>query len=314
MTATMHPRPGRVTADALRGSPRRHRKERAIRWVFFTTAAFSILVSIGIIVSLLDGAVRFLVEVELSRLWADGWFPRRNQFDILTLIVGSLIVTGIAILIATPLGLGAAVFLSEYANPRLRRTLKPILEVLAGVPSIVLGYFAISVINPGLIQRIWSDAEFFNLAAAGVAVGVLTIPLIASVSEDAMRSVPQSLREAAYGLGSRKMTVTLRVVLPAALSGISAAMIIGISRAIGETMVVALAAGASGGSLRNFDPLTSGQTMTAAMASLGVGTDQVAGTGPSFQSLYFVGMVLFLLTLGLNILSARIVRRFQERY
>jgi phosphate transport system permease protein len=310
-------------ARGLRGDPRRQRRELVIRIIFATTAVLSVVISALIIVSLLGGAVNFLREVDFSKLlpWnVDGWFPRRNEFDLLTLFYGSLVVTAVAIVIAAPVGLGAAIYLSEYARPRIRRLLKPILEVLAGVPSVVLGFFAISFLNPSIVQRIWPNAAFFNLVVAGIAVGILTIPLIASISEDAMRSVPNSLREASYGLGSRKRTTTLRVVLPAALSGVVAALILGVSRAIGETMVVAIASGATGGSLRPplgdafSAALGPGQTMTAAMAALGVGTDQVQGAGPAFQSLFFVGLLLFLVTLGLNVVSARIVQRFQERY
>ena len=323
---------GATGLKGLTGDPRRQRRERAIRLLFAATALVSVVVSALIVLSLIGGAVTFLTEVDFGRMlpWnVDGWFPRRNEYDILTLLEGTLMVTVIAMLIAAPVGLGAAIYLSEYAKPRVRRTLKPVLEVLAGIPSVVLGFFAISFINPSIIRTIWSDASFFNLAAAGVAVGILTVPLVASISEDAMRAVPASLREAAYGLGARKRTATLRVVVPAAISGIVAAMILGVSRAVGETMVVAIASGATGGSLRppvdwSVNPLVTlgsigdaalqpGQTMTAAMAALGAGTDQVQG-GVAFQSLYFVGLLLFLITLGLNIASARIVRRFQERY
>ena len=191
---------------------------------------------------------------------------------------------------------------------------KPILEILAGIPSVVIGFFALTVISPDLVQGLFSDAPQFNLLAAGLGVGILTIPLIASISEDALRSVPNALREASEGLGARKMTTTVQVVIPAAVSGLMAALIVGVSRAIGETMVVAIAAGASGGSLFTTDPLEPGQTMTAAMASLATGTDQVRGASGAFQSLFFVGLVLFVITLVLNILSERFVRRVRQRY
>jgi phosphate transport system permease protein len=301
-------------AAGLTGSPRRRRRERSIRATFAVTALLSIAVSVAIVLSLVGGAWEFISKVVLSTLVADGWFPRRGLFDVLTLVIGSVIVAVIAMAIAGPVGLGAAIYLSEYARPRIRRTLKPILEVLAGIPSVVLGFFAISFINPVIIQTFWPQAEYFNLAAAGIAVGVLTVPLVASVAEDAMRAVPHALREAAYGLGCKKITTTVRIVVPAAISGIAAALILGISRAIGETMVVAVAGGGTGGSLREFNPLHGGQTMTAAMAALGAGTDQVAGSGNAFQSLFFVGLLLFLLTLALNLASDRIVQRFRERY
>lgn len=298
----------------LQGISRGRRKERLIRLGFETAAAVSILVTMLIILTLIFQAFAFLRQIDLGQLVDLGWFPRRGMFDILTLVIGTVLVAGIAMLVATPLGLGAAVYLSEYARPGFRRTVKPVLEILAGVPSVTLGFFAISFITPELIQPLYSRVEFFNLAAAGIAVGILTLPLVASISEDAMRAVPRGLREAAYGVGSRKRTVSLRVVFPAAISGIVAALIIGLSRAIGETMVVAIASGATGGSLRIWDIFGPGQTMTAAMAALGVGTDRVAGANAAFQSLFFVGMLLFVLTLGLNLIGDRFVRRIRERY
>ena len=237
------------------------------------------------------------------------------MFDIKTLIVGSLMVTGIAMLIAVPLGLGAAIYLSEFARPRFRKFLKPVVEVLAGIPSVVLGYFAISFINPEIITALVGGANMaFNIAAAGVAVGILTIPIIASVAEDALRAVPMALREASFGLGARRVATTFRVVLPASISGVVAALILGISRAVGETMVVAIAAGAVGGGLFSTDPFQPGQTMTAAMAALGFGSDQVAGSGLAFKSLYFIGFLLFVFTLLLNLLGDRLVRKVREEY
>lgn len=277
-------------------------------------------VTILIIVTLVFDAWDFLSKLAdsdsgLGALNEIGWFPRRGLFDIGTLVVGSLIVTTIAMLVAVPLGLGAAVYLAEYARPRVRRFVKPIIEVLAGVPSVVLGYFAIAFINPELVVRLFGGAnKAFTLAAAGIGVGVLTIPIIASVAEDALRAVPLSLREASYGLGAERMQTTFRVVFPAAISGIVAALILGISRAIGETMVVAIAAGAVGGGLFRLTPLEPGQTMTAAMAALGFGSDQVAGDNKAFQSLYFVGLLLFIMTLLLNIVSDWLVNRVREVY
>jgi phosphate transport system permease protein len=187
--------------------------------------------------------------------------------------------------------------------------------VLAGIPSVVLGYFAISFINPNIIVSIFSGAnKAFTLAAAGVAVGILTIPIIASVAEDALRAVPLALREASYGLGAKRLQSTFRVVFPAAISGIVASLILGVSRAIGETMVVAIAAGAVGGGLFSLNPLQPGQTMTAAMAALGFGSDQVAGDNLAFQSLYFVGLLLFIMTFVLNLVSDRLVSKVREVY
>jgi phosphate transport system permease protein len=297
----------------LGGDRKRLRRERRVRGAFWGAALFSVLLSGLIVVSLIGEAVNFLASVEWSALWDIGWFPRRGMFDLRTIIVATLIIAGIAMLVAAPLGLGAAIYLSEYASPRMRRILKPVLEILAGIPSVVIGYFALTWLSPNLIQPIF-NAEIFNMLAAGIGVGVLTTPLVASVSEDALRAVPQALREASYGLGARKSATVRKIVVPAAVSGIMAALILGVSRAIGETMVVAMAAGATGGGLLTFDPLEPGITMTAAMASLAIGTDQVAGAGNAFQSLFFVGMLLFIMTLGLNLISDRFVRRVRGGY
>ena len=300
----------------LRGSARRVRTERIFRGLFFGAALASVLVSVLIVASLVRETVNFLADVDYGTLIDEGWFPRRSQFDVRTIFVGSLLVTGIALLVAVPIGLGAAIYLSEYARPRIRRVLKPILEVLAGIPSVVLGVFALVVINPELVRSIFTDAKVFNLLAAGIGVGILTIPLVASVSEDALRAVPMSLREASYGMGAKKITTCVRVVIPAAVSGLVAAFIIATSRAIGETMVVAIAGGGLGGSLFNFDVTEGGQTMTAAMAAVspGSGSDQAAGSDLAFPSLFFVGSLLFLITLGLNVVADRFVRRVRQRY
>lgn len=308
------PAPAGVTVADLKISNTRRRREAFVRWALLGAASMSVVITALIVVSLIGEALTFLRDIELTQLTEIGWFPRRGFYDIGTLIVGSLIVTGIAMLVAWPLGVGSAIYLSEYARPRVRRLLKPILEILAGIPSVVLGFFALTVVSPELVQGIFTDAPQFNLLAAGLGVGILTIPLVASISEDALRSVPNSLREASEGLGARKMTTTVQVVIPAAVSGLVAALIVGVSRAIGETMVVAIAAGASGGSLFTTSPLDPGQTMTAAMASLAAGTDQVRGASSAFQSLFFVGLVLFVITLVLNVVSERFVARVRQRY
>ena len=312
---------GQLTVDQatglrgdLRGSPARRRKEALIKAGFQLTAVLSILISALIIVSLIGGAITFLRDIPLSKLLDAGWFPRRGMFDIRTLVVGTVLVSVIAMLVAAPLGLGAAISLSEYSPRRVRRLLKPILEILAGIPSVVLGFFAISFVTPSVVQKLVPGAAFFNLAAAGVCVGILTLPIVASIAEDALRAVPMSLREASFGLGGKKMATTLRVVFPAAISGIVASLIIGLSRAIGETMVVTIAAGATGGSLFSTNIFQPGQTMTAAMAALGAGTDQVVGTGATSQSLYFIGLLLFLMTFALNLFGEAFVRRVRQRY
>jgi phosphate transport system permease protein len=244
-----------------------------------------------------------------------GWFPRRGLFDMSTIIVGTFMIVLIAMVVAVPLGLGAAVYLAEFAHPRVRRVIKPIIEVLAGIPSVVLAYFAISFINPNIVVRFFNPSDkAFSMLAAGIAVGVLTVPIIASVAEDALRAVPMSLREASFGLGAQRSQTTFRVVFPAGVSGVVAALILGISRAVGETMVVAIAAGAVGGALFHFSPLKPGQTMTAAMAGLSFGSDQVAGNAAAFQSLFFVGALLFIMTLVLNVLGDKLVNRVREAY
>lgn len=304
-----------LTLADLRGQPRRVRRERLIRAVLFVAAALSVVISGLIVLSLASEAWTFVTEVVWGSVWQErGWFPRRGLYDVATLFAGSLIVTGIAMLVAGPIGMASAIYLSEYASRRTRRILKPALEILAGIPSVVVGFFAIAFIAPELVQRLDGEAPLFTLAAAGIGVGVLTIPLIASVGEDAMRSVPAALREASFGLGARRVTTTLRVVVPAAVSGLVAAFILAVSRAIGETMVVFLAAGAGGGSTRTFDPFGSGTTMTAAMASLASGTDAVKGEALTFQSLYFVGALLFVVTLTLNIVADRFVTRVRQKY
>jgi phosphate transport system permease protein len=316
MATSMNPSGGLTLGD-LRGSRKRRRKEGLVRAILGSAAGFSLIVSIAIVLALVGEAVLFLSEVDLSWLWtSNGWFPRRNDFDILTIFIGTLEVAVIAMLVATPLGLGSAMFLSEYANPRIRRTLKPVLETLAAIPSVVLGYFALQVLNPTVVKAIFPTAETFNIMVAGLAVGILTIPLVASVAEDAMYAVPNALREAAYGIGARRRTVTVKVVFPAAVSGIMASLILGFSRAIGETMIIAIAAGATSGATRHLNPLEPGQTMTGAISSLAIGSDQVksqSGFNP-FLALYFVGLLLFAITFLLNVLSERFVRKVRKQY
>ena len=298
----------------LRGAASRRRNEGVIRMVLLAAAVVSVLISVGIVLSLVFEAIAFIGQIDLSQLFAAGWFPRRDQFSIGTIVAGTLIITIVAISLAAPVGLASAIYLSEYASKRVRGIVKPILEILAGIPSVVLGFFALSWISPNVVQTIFTDAKGFNLLSAGLAVGILTIPLVASISEDSMRAVPAALREASYGLGARKLRTSLRVVVPAAISGIVAAMILAISRAIGETMIVALAAGATAGSLFTLNPLGPGQTLTGAMASLAAGSDQVAGANAAFQSLFFVGLLLFVMTLILNVIGDSFVRRTRQKY
>ena len=297
----------------LRIAVGRRRRESAIRGLFLAAAAVSILISAAIVISLLGNALYFLINVDKSALFADGWFPRRGMYGIPTIVAGTLVISGVAMLVATPLGLGAGIYLSEYASPRVRRLLKPVLEILASIPSVVLGFFALTWISPNLIQPL-TGAPLSTMASAGLAVGILITPLVASISEDAMHAVPSYLREASYGLGARKRTTSLRVVFPAAVSGIVAALLLGVSRAIGETMIVAIAAGGTGGSLFEVNPLEPGQTMTAAMTALAIGSDRVRGQALTFESLFFVGLLLFVLTLTLNFISDAFVRRVRRAY
>ncbi len=215
----------------LQTTSRRRRRETVMRRIFFAAAFTSVLVSVLIVFSLARETWNFLdglmAEDNLGSLWGGiGWFPRRDLYDLRTLLVGSLLVTVVAMVIAFPLGLGAAIYLAEYANPRTRRLLKPVIEVLAGIPSVVLGFFALTVIAPDLVQRLFTDAPQFTVLAAGIGVGILVVPLVASIAEDALRSVPNALREASAGVGARPMTTTLRVVVPAAVSGLVAAAIV----------------------------------------------------------------------------------------
>lgn len=308
-----------VGLEDLRGNARRRKRESRIRGLFLSAAVLAIVINVAILLSLLDGVVDFFQELlkgpGLASLWNDtGWFPRRNLFDVKTIFVGTLIISLIAMLVATPLGLGSAMYLSEYAGRRARRILKPILEILAGVPSVVMAYFVLSFISPDIVQRLFASATFYNMLGAGIGVGILISPIVASVAEDAMHAVPMTLREASFGLGARRKATTLRTVFPAAISGIVAALILGVSRAIGETLIVTLAAGATGGSAFTVDPLGPGQTMTAALASLATGSDQVKGGSAAFPSLFFLGVLLFLFTLALNVVSDRFVRRVRRRY
>ena len=309
---------GPVTLEALSGNQDRRDRESAVRMIMLVTALASVIISGLIILSLMRDALTFMINIEWASVWTSGWFPRRGFYDIKTLIVSTGLVVGVSTLIATPIGLGAAVYLSEYAKPRVRRWMKPTLEILAGIPSVVFGFFALQWISPNIIQNIdgWfgQEARLGNLAAAGVGVGILSVPLMASISEDAMKAVPNSLREASAGLGSRKVTTTLRIVLPAAISGLVAAAIVTISRAVGETMVVFIAGGGGDTAIYTHNVFDGSLTMTAAMASLASGTDSVVGEGLTFESLYFVGLMLFVLTLGMNLVAERIVRRFQNKY
>ena len=299
--------------EDLRGSAARRRRERLIRLAFFAAAGLAIVISAGIVVSLLGDTITFLQGIDPSALLADAWQPRNGDYGLATIFSGTLVIAVIAMLVATPLGLGAAIYLAEYASPRVRAWLKPIIEILATIPSVVLGFFALTVLSPALVQPLCGNSLPFTLASAGIAVGILITPLVASISEDALYAVPQSLREAAYGLGATRRTTSIRVVVPAAVSGIVASLIVAFSRAIGETMIVAIAAGGVGGAVFSLNPCLPGQTMTGAMTVIAIGSDAVGG-GVAFNSLFFVGLLLFFMTLALNLVSERFVRRVRTGY
>ena len=286
----------------------------AIRGVLAACGLISVLTTAGILIALASETLAFFREVSFGeyltgRVWAPT-FGRNASFGVLPLINGTLMVTAIGVLVAVPLGLGIAIYLTEYASSRVRRVLKPFLEILAGIPTVVLGFFALNFVTKTILEGILPQIERFNALSAGIVVGLMIVPTIASLSEDAMRAVPGSLREASYGLGATRRTTALRVVVPAALSGIAASVILGMSRAIGETMVVAIAAGNQ--PRLSFNPLEGIQTMTAYIVQISLG-DTPAGS-LAYKTIFAVGSTLFLMTFILNFLSLMIVRRFKETY
>jgi len=288
--------------------------ETVIQGLLFFSGFFSIFTTIGIVHELGKEALLFFREPAV-KLWAfltgTQWQPHIEQFGILPLFTSTLITSVIAMSIAIPLGLGVAIYLSEYATPKTRNFLKPILEVLAGIPTIVYGYFALTFMTP-LLRTIFGrdSVDIYNMASAGLVMGILILPLITSMTEDALSAVPRSLREAAYGLGGTKLEVALKVVVPAAISGISAAIIVGMSRAIGETMIVAVAAGA--GPNFTFNPFKGAETMTGHIVRISGG--DLSYDSIDYNSIFAIGLMLFFITLVLNIISQQIVRRFREVY
>ncbi|NMC54436.1 MAG: phosphate ABC transporter permease subunit PstC [Chloroflexi bacterium] len=239
------------------------------------------------------------------------WNPQIGKFGIWALVNSTLMTSLAAILVALPLGLSAAIYLSEYASDRARKIIKPVLEILAGVPTVVYGYFALNFMTPLLRSLLGRDVvEIYNTASAGIVIGILILPLVSSMSEDALSAVPRSLREAAYGLGATKLETAIKVVVPAAFSGIAAAVIVAISRAIGETMIVAIAAGA--GPAFTFNPFRAAETMTGHIVRISGG--DLSYDSIDYNSLFAIGLMLFLMTLGLNIISQRVVKHFREEY
>ena len=296
-----------------RESRARHFRERAIKIVLAACAYVSVLTTFGIVFVLIFETIAFFREVSVvefltSTTWSAAF--ANPQFGIIVLISGTLLTSIIAIAVALPVGLLAAIFLSEYASTRLRRWLKPALEVLAGVPTIVYGYFALTFVTPFLQSTIFPSLTIFNALSAGLVMGVMIIPTIASVSEDAIYAVPRGLREGAYALGATKREVATKIVVPAALSGIVAATILGISRAIGETMIVAVAAGNLAQLTTN--PQEAVQTMTAFIVQVASGDTPTGSL--TFNTIFAVGTTLFIMTLILNIVSYLFVRRFREIY
>lgn len=280
--------------------------------ILFLFAIITILTTLGIIVSLLKDSIGFFSQVSLKEfLFGKVWTPLFSEpsFGVLPLVFGTLLITLISAMISIPVGLFTAIYLSEYANRKVRQIIKPILEVLAGIPSIVFGYFALTSITP-VLKGIIPNTEIFNALSAGIAVGIMTIPLVSSLSEDALRAVPDSLRQGALALGSTKMETSLKVVVPAAISGISASFVLAISRAIGETMIVTIAAGARPN--LTLDPRQSVQTMTSFIVQASQGDNPHGTVG--YYSLFAVGLLLFLITLGLNILSHHIVDKYRKEY
>ncbi|MDA1050587.1 MAG: phosphate ABC transporter permease subunit PstC [Planctomycetota bacterium] len=300
-------------------------KEQAIRFLLFLCALLSVATTVGIIFVLVTEAVvavgpntAFFQEVSVKEFFTETrWTPQFSEqhFGVLPLLAGTFLIAGIAALIALPVGLASAIYLSEYASPRARNFIKPTLELLAGIPTIVYGYFALVFVTPYLLRPIFQDwlgfdVDVFNAASAGIVVGIMILPMVSSLSEDALRAVPRGLREAGYALGSTKLDVSVKVVLPAASSGIAASFLLAVSRAVGETMAVTIAAGMTPALTLN--PFRSVQTMTSYIVNVSLG-DTPAGS-IAYQSLYAIALTLFCITLAMNVLSQFVLRRFREVY
>lgn len=304
----------RNAAQTINLKKRRRIGESVIQGLLFFCGVVSIFTTLGIIFVLGNEALLFFTDERVNLLeffTTTTWQPQIGQFGILPLVNATLLTSLIAMLVALPLGLSAAIYLSEYASPRVRATLKPILEVLAGVPTVVYGFFALTFMTP-VLQRIFGTdtVQFQNMASAGIVMGIMIVPIISSMSEDALSAVPRALREGAYGLGATRLEVATKIVLPAAISGIVAAVIVGVSRAIGETMIVAIASG--GRPFLTFNPFQAAETMTGHIARISGG--DISYGSIDYTSVYAIGLTLFIMTFLLNILSQRIVRRFREVY
>ena len=288
--------------------------ETLIQGFLFLCGALTIATTVGIVVVLAKESMLFFGSGEVNLIeffTSTRWQPAIKEFGILPLVTATLMTSSFAMAVSLPLGLAVAIYLSEYASPRVRGILKPILEVLAGIPTVVYGYFALTFMTP-LLRTIFGQntVEIYNTASAGLVMGILILPLVSSMSEDALSAVPRSLREAAYALGATKLETAIKIVLPAALSGIAAAFIVAISRAIGETMIVAIAAGA--GPAFTLNPFKAAETMTGHIVRISGGDLSYASI--DYDSIFAIGLMLFLGTLRLNIISRRIVTRFREVY
>jgi phosphate transport system permease protein len=295
-------------SHAIRGA-----RESGIKWFTFVCALISVLTTFSIVAVLLIQAVPFFSQVSLKEFFTGTeWRPEATPgaFGVLPLLAGTLVITIGAGIIAVPLGLLSAIYLSEYAHPKVRAFLKPALELLAGIPTVVYGFLALSLITPALKHLIPSIGTF-NALSGAIVVGIMILPLVSSLCEDALTSVPKSLREAAYGLGATKMEVTLKIAVPAALSGIMASFILALSRALGETMAVTLASGAGNGHL-TLNPAESIQTMTAYIVNVTKG-DAAQGT-VRYNSIFAVGITLFVMTLLMNLLAQKLVKKFRKVY
>ncbi len=286
--------------------------ENIIQAFLFFCAAVSILTTLGIIIVLGTESSAFFRKVSVWEfISGTSWQPTIGEFGILPLLNATLMTSLSAMIVALPLGLGVAIYLAEYASERVRETLKPILEVLAGIPTVVYGYFALTVVTPLLRKILGQDTvEVYNTLSAGLVMGILILPLISSMCEDALSSVPRSLREAAYAMGATKLETSVQIIVPAAFSGIAAAFILGLSRAVGETMIVALAAGA--GPQFTLNPFKAAETMTGHIVRISGG--DISYDSMDYQSLFAIALLLFLVTLVLNMLSRRIVKKYQEVY
>jgi phosphate transport system permease protein len=301
-----------VAADRGLAGPRVRWGELFIKILLAACAFVSIATTVGILVALLEPSLDFFREVPVwDFVSGTNWSPlfEPASFGVRPLVYGTLNVTMVAVLVAVPFGLGSAIYLSEYAHRRTRKVLKPALEILAGIPTVVFGYFALVFVTP-LLRDIGIQVDIFNALSAGLVMGVMLIPTVASLSEDAMQSVPNALRDGAYALGSNRMQVALRVVVPAALSGIVASFVLAISRAIGETMIVLIAAGQQ--PTLTFDPRETVETMTAFIAATGNG--DVPRGSIEYKTIFAVGLTLFLATYVMNIIATRLVRRYREVY